>query len=323
MLLLLILVFSGVFIVVALLLIAGGAGASERTKQTLAVLRSALVSERPEAQDQIVDLRKQELFSAVPWLNRWLLKLEIAPRLRVLLYQANLKWTAGGLILMCLACFAVPACLIYLRTGAVLLGVMIGALVGLAPLFYVYNKRKMRFNKFEEQLPETLDLVVSALRAGHSLVSALGLVAQEAPDPVGGEFRICFEEQNYGLDLRVAMANLITRVPIQDLRIVTTAILIQKESGGNLAEVLDKASYVIRERFRLKRQVRVHTAQGRLTGWILSLLPLLLGVALYLINPVTMRLLWTTPIGIKLLYLSATMTIIGALIIRKIVNVQI
>ena len=119
--------------------------------------------------------------------------------------------------------------------------------------------------------------MVSALRAGNSLVSALRLVAFESPDPVGTEFRICFDEQNYGLELRTAMENLVTRVPLQDLRIVVTAILIQKESGGNLAEVLDKASYLIRERFRLRRQVRVHTAQGRLTGWILSFLPLVLG----------------------------------------------
>ena len=143
------------------------------------------------------------------------------------------------------------------------------------------------------------------------------------PIPSAAEFRICFDEQNYGLELRAAMDNLVTRVPLQDLRIVVTAILIQKESGGNLAEVLDKTAYVIRERFRLKRQVRVHTAQGRLTGWILSFLPVVLGIALYLINPDTMSLLWKREIGVKLLYASGTMTIIGALIIRKIVNMDV
>ena len=184
-------------------------------------------------------------------------------------------------------------------------------------------KRKQRFSKFEQELPEALDLMVSALRAGHSLVSALGLVAHESPDPIGAEFRICFEEQNYGLELRTAMSNLLTRVPLQDLRIVVTAILIQKESGGNLAEVLDKTAYVIRERYRLKRQVLVHTAQGRLTGWILSFLPIVLGIGLYLINPDTMSLLWRRPIGIKLLYTAAGMTVTGALIIRKIVNMEV
>ncbi len=323
MLMLLVLVFIGVFVVLTLLLVATGSGASERTKQTLAVLQSALAFDKSKTGDPIVDIRKSELMSAVPWMNRWLMKLEIAPSLRGLLYQANVKWTAGGLILMSIACFVIPAYLIYLRTGALIFGVAIGVIAGIAPIFYVLHRRKQRFEKFEQELPEALDLMVSALRAGHSLVAALGLVAHESPDPIGSEFRLCFDEQNYGLELRTAMTNLVARVPLQDLKIVVTGILIQKESGGNLAEVLDKAAYVIRERYRLKRQVRVHTAQGRLTGWILSLLPPVLGVALYLINPVTMSLLWRREIGIKLLYAAAAMTITGALIIRKIVNMEV
>jgi tight adherence protein B len=321
--LLLALVFIGVFIVLALLLIASGTGASQQTRQTLAVLESALAVEHSQTGDPIVDIRKSELLSAVPWINRWLLKFEVAPRLRGLLYQANVKWTAGGLILMSVACFAFPAYLIYLRTGAVIFGAAIGLLTAGGPIFYALHKRRYRFNKFEQELPEALDLMVSALRAGHSLVAALGLVAQESPDPIGIEFRVCFEEQNYGLELRTAMSNLLVRVPLQDLRIVVTAILIQKESGGNLAEVLDKTAYVIRERYRLKRQVRVHTAQGRLTGWILSFLPLVLGMALYLISPDTISILWNRAIGIKLLYAASAMTIAGALIIRKIVNMEV
>jgi tight adherence protein B len=323
MLLLLILVFISVFAVAALLLVASGTGASQKTKQTLAALESALATERPEARDQVVDLRKQELLSAIPWINRWLLKIELAPRVRILLFQANLKWTTGGLLLMSAASCMIPGYLIYLRTGAVVFALLFGFLLGCGPIFFVLHKRRQRFNKFEQELPEALDLMVSALRAGHSLVSALGLVAKESPEPIGGEFRICFDEQNYGLELRAAMENLVTRVPLQDLRIAVTAILIQKESGGNLAEVLDKTAYVIRERFRLRRQVRVHTAQGRLTGWILSFLPVVLGIALYLINPETMSLLWKRDIGIKLLYAAAGMTITGALIIRKIVNMDV
>lgn len=323
MLLLLVLVFIGVFAVLTLLLVASGTGASQQTKQTLAVLQSALVVEQSQSSDPIVDVRKSELLSAVPWINRWLLKLEVAPRLRTLLYQANVKWTAGGLLLMSAACFVFPAYLTYLRTGTVISAALIGVVIGGGPLFYVLHKRRQRFSKFEQELPEALDLMVSALRAGHSLISALGLVAHESPDPIGGEFRICFEEQNYGLELRTAMNNLLVRVPLQDLRIVVTAILIQKESGGNLAEVLDKTAYVIRERYRLKRQVRVHTAQGRMTGWVLSFLPIVLGIALYLINPHGMSLLWKRSIGLKFLYASATMTVIGALIIRKIVNMDV
>jgi tight adherence protein B len=322
--LLLSVVFIGVFCVFALLLIATGTGASQRTKETLARLESTLATGRKAGlSDEILDLRKQELFSAVPWLNRWLLRLEVAPRLRVLLYQAKVKWTVGGLLLMSLACFLVPAYLIYLRTGAMIVSLLIGLLLGGCPIFYVLAKRKQRFGRFEQGLPEAIDLIVSALRAGHSLVSAIGLVANESPDPIGPEFKICFDEQNYGLDLRVAMENLITRVPLQDLRIIVIAILIQRSSGGNLAEVLDKASYLVRERFRLRRQVQTHTAQGRLTGWILTFLPVVLGIGLYLVNPETMSLLWRREFGRELLYSAGTMTIIGALVIRKIVNMEV
>jgi tight adherence protein B len=323
MLLLLLLVFVGVFTVVVLLMIASGTGASQRTKQTLALLSSALAVGTRELHDQIVDIRKQELLSAVPWINRLLLRFELAPRLRSTLYQAGVKWTAGGLLLMCVACFVVPAYLIYLRTGAVAFALLIGLLLGAAPFVYVLHKRTKRFQKFEEELPEALNLLVSALRAGHSLVAALGLVGAESPDPVGAEFKICCDEQNYGVELRTAVDNLVSRVPLPDVRIVTTAILIQKESGGNLAEVLDKTAHIIRERFRLRRQVRVHTAQGRLTGWILSFLPIVLGIALFLVDPDHMSLLWKREIGVKLLYASAFMTITGALIIRKIVNMEV
>jgi tight adherence protein B len=322
--LLLIVVFVGVFAVCALLLVARGTGASQRVKETLARLESTLAAGgKADSSDEIVDLRKQELFSAVPWMNRWLLRLEVAPRLRTLLYQANLKWTVGILLLMSLACFLIPAYLVYLRTDTLLLALLIGILLGGAPIFYVVAKKKQRFARFEQDLPEAIDLMVSALRAGHSIVSALGLVADESPDPIGTEFKICFDEQNYGLDLRTAMTNLVTRVPIQDLRIVVTAILIQRASGGNLAEVLDKAAYLVRERFRLRRQVRTHTAQGRLTGWILSFLPIVLGIGLYLVNPETMSLLWRRDLGRELLYSAAVLTIIGALVIRKIVNMEV
>ena len=323
MLLLLALVFVGIFLVVALLLIASGTGASQRTKQTLSLLGAALAVGTRQLEDQIVDIRKHELLSAVPWINRWLLKIELAPRLRSTLYQANVKWTAGGLLLMSLACFVIPSYLLYLRTGAVPFALLLGLLLGATPFVYVLQKRRQRFNKFEEELPEALNLMVSALRAGHSLVAALGLVGSESPDPIGSEFKICCDEQNYGLELRTALDNLVSRAPLQDVRIVTTAILIQKESGGNLAEVLDKTAYVIRERFRLKRQVRIHTAQGRLTGWILSFLPIVLGIALYFVNPDHMSLLWKRDIGVKLMYAAGIMTTTGALIIRKIVRMDV
>jgi len=148
-------------------------------------------------------------------------------------------------------------------------------------------------------------------------------VARECADPIGCEFKTCFEEQNYGLELKAALDNLVKRVPLQDLRIFSTAIMIQKESGGNLAEVLDKTSHVIRERFRLKRQVGVHTAQGRMTGWVLTLLPVVLGIALYVVSPDMINILWRNPMGIKMLWTAGIMIVVGGFIIHKIVSMDV
>ena len=323
MLLIVALVFVGVFALVALPLLAGGTASSRQAKQMLATLDSALSTESKEVREQIVNLRKDELLSSIPWLNRRLGNIEFGPALQTLLDQAAIKWTAGGLLVASAAGFAIPAYLIGLRFGRILPALGVGLALGSLPMLWVLRKRARRFAKFESGLPEALDLMVSGLRAGHSLIAARGLVARESPDPIGGEFRICFEEQNYGLELKTAMDNLIKRIPLQGLRIAATAIMIQKESGGNLAEVLDKTSQSIRERFRLKRQVMVHTAQGRLTGWILTLLPVVLGVALFAINPQMMSVLWTRSLGVKLLWTSAGMTALGAFIIRQIVNMDV
>ncbi len=322
--LIVVLVFLGVFTVATLLLVATGTGASEQAKRTLASLDSALAtSSKSEMSDLLVDVRRNELMSSIPLVDRWLLKIELAPRLRSLLYQADLKWTVGGLLLICIVAFVIPAYLVYLRTHTLLIAIVVGLVGAYLPFGYVLHKRTQRMKKFEQGLPEALDLIVSALRVGHSLSSALGLVTRECPDPVGTEFKVCFDEQNYGLELKAAMDNLTTRVPLQDLRMVSTAILIQKESGGNLAEVLEGTSAVIRERFRLKREILTHTAQGRLTGWILTLLPIVLGCALYVVAPKMMSILWTRDLGIKLIYTAIGMMVVGGLIIRKIVNLDV
>lgn len=315
-------VFLGVFLVVAMLLLAGSKS-SQRGKQVHAHLESALANYRPQAKSETIDLRKVEQFSAIPILNHWLRKVGVVSAMRRLLAQAEIKWTPGALLLMCFACFFIPAVLVNMRVHAWMFSLLVGGALGCLPMIFVFYKRKQRFHRFEQRLPDALDLMVSALRAGHSLVAALRMVALEAPEPLASEFRTCYDEQNYGLELRAAMDNLLERVPLQDLKIVMTAILIQKESGGNLAEVLQKATQVIRERFRLRRQVRTHTAQGRLTGMILSLLPIVLGIGLYLVDPKTMSTLWTNPLGIKLLYTAGIMMTLGGLIIRKIVNMEV
>ena len=300
--LILILSFIAVFAIITPVLIWWGGGQKAGDKeQAIAALDTALGAPRADSGGGIINFRKSETVSAIPLLNHWLEKLELIPRVRKMLLQAELKWTPGKLILMSLVAFAGPSYLVNLRTGSVPLALLVGVTVGLVPIGYVLFKRNKRFGKFEQGLPEALELMVSALRVGHSFNSALGLVTRECPDPVGSEFRIAFDEQNFGLDLRTALENLQARMPLQDLRMTVTAILIQRESGGNLAEVLEKTSFVIRQRFRLKKQVMVHTAQGRLTGWILTILPIALGIGLYIVNPDTMSLLWKREIGIKLM----------------------
>jgi tight adherence protein B len=318
-----IVIFLGVFSVAALLLYASTASASQRAKQVQATLDSALATESQEMRDQIVNLRKNEQLSAIPWINSRLTKLEIGPKLQALIHQANLQWTAGSLLAMCGACFALPAFIVHWKFPNTLVDAGVGLAFGFLPIGFVLFKRSSRFKAFEKDLPSACDLMVSALRAGQSLIAAMGMVSREMSDPLGGEFRTCFEEQNFGLDMKVAIDNLLHRVPLQDLRIVCTAILIQKESGGNLAEVLDKTAHVIRERFRLRREVQTRTAQGRMTGLVLTFLPIVLGIALYFVNPDMMSLLWKRDIGVKLLWAASIMIIIGGLIIRKIVNMDV
>jgi len=324
MVLIVVLVFVGAFCVVALALVASSMTSRSRSaRQALATLDSAIRTESPEVAQQIVNLRKDEKLSSIPWLNKKLLKMELAPYLRNLLSQAALDWSPGRLLAFTGLGFIVPSYLVYLRIGLILPGLLAGLVISALPFAWVMFKRSKRFGKFEAGLPEALDLMVSALRAGHSLIAAMGLVARETADPVGSEFKICFEEQNYGLEMKTALDNLINRVPIQDLRMVSTAIMIQKESGGNLAEVLDKTSNLIRDRFRLKRQIKVHTAQGRMTGWVLTFVPVVLGFAMYVVNPDMMSVLWHRDIGIKLIWAAAGMTVFGGFIINRIVDIDV
>jgi|SRR5215469_2722845 len=319
---LVVLVFIGVFLFVALLMAASRAGASERVKLTLERLE-ALVIASDLVKDEQVDIQKQELLSSIPLMNRILLHLEITPQVRRMLYQANIKWTPGGFLLMSLALWAIAAYVLDLRTGALWFSAVVALAPAALPLMYVRWKRARRLEKYEESLPSALDLMVSGLRGGHGLVATLSLVGREVPDPVGPEFRVCFDEQNYGLELRTALENLCTRMPVQDNRLVMTAILIQKETGGNLAEILERCAATIRERFRLRREIRTKTAQGRLSGWVLALMPVFLATGMFLLNPTVISLLWTRPAGLKMLYTAIVMIIMGAYIIRKIVRVRI
>lgn len=317
-----VLVFIGVFALIAVpLAIAGGSGNS---KQALAALDAVLKTEPNRImREQNLSVRKDDQLSSIPWLNKKLLQLDIAAYLHRVLSQAALDWSPGRLLLMTAVCVVGPSYILYVSFHSLPLALIAAVAVGLVPYGWVMFKRSRRFSAFEKILPEALELMVSGLRAGHSLLAAIALVSKECQEPVKGEFKICFEEQNYGLEMKSALENLQNRVPLQDMKITAAAIIIQKESGGNLAEVLDKTAQVIRDRFRLRRQIQVHTAQGRLTGWILTCLPVGLGFMIYLVDPSLISILWTNPVGIKMLWATGIMIAIGGFVINKIVSIDV
>ena len=194
---------------------------------------------------------------------------------------------------------------------------------GMLPTMYVRRRRTKRLNAFEELLPEAIDLVGRALRAGHPLTAGFKMAADDGPEPVAGEFRRVFEEQRFGLPIQDSLLGMADRVNIVDVRILVTAILIQREVGGNLAEILDNLAAVVRARFTIRRQIRVYTAQGRMTGYLLSALPIILFSMLYMINAEYMSILFTDPIGKILIVVAITMQLIGFLWIRKIIKIEI
>jgi len=299
-----------------------GKGHVKRVSSRLAALDHEFAP--TESQDGVTDIRRTEKqLSPIPWLNLWLRRMNPAIASGMFLYQAGVSLSVGTLLLLSFAAAGLVGFIVYLELESAVLALLLSAVSFLLPFFYVRSKRAMRLSKLEQQIPEALGMMVSALRVGHSLVASLGAVAQDCPEPLGGEFRKSFDEQNFGVDLRTVLANLVERAPVQDMRIFTAAVMIQKDSGGNLAEVLEKVARTTRERFMLRMQVRVHTAQGRMTGWVLSLLPLLLGIGMFLVSPEGISLLWKRPVGLKLLGAATCMDVLGAFVIRRIVSIRV
>jgi tight adherence protein B len=242
---------------------------------------------------------------------------------QLMLEQAGSSMTLSRFIVISLglsAALGLGLLVLTLQLGIGLIAAVIGALL---PYMVMRRKRTSRFNKFEEQLPEAIDMLGRAIRAGHPLSSGLKMVAEESADPVASEFRRSHEEHRFGLAFEDALLAMADRVQIVDVRILVTAILIQREVGGNLAEVLDNLASVIRARFNIRRQLRVYTAQGRFSGYVLAVLPIAVGAAIYSINPPYIRLLFTDPMGKLLVIIAVIFQIIGFLWIRKIVNIEI
>ena len=237
--------------------------------------------------------------------------------------QSGVKISVSTLLLMSLSCGGVFG---FICAAAIRLpiGWVLGGAAGFAmPWFFLRIKRTRRLHAFEEAFPEALDLMARALKAGHAFATGLKMVADEMPDPIGPEFRKTFDEQNFGLPLKDALASLTARVPLLDVRFFSTAVLIQRETGGNLSEILENLAHVVRERFKILRQVRVYTAHGRLTGYVLLALPVFLSIALAFINPEHMQLLFRERIGHMLLETAAVMQIVGYFWIKQVVKIEV
>lgn len=266
---------------------------------------------------------KKRLLAESPAMDRFLLEIPRIHHLDRLLLQSGLTLNVAGFLWFTL--LGILAGFILASFFGVPLLVVIGSgvLAGTMPLFYVLNAKRKRLITFEQQLPDALDLMGRALRAGHAFSSALKMVGDEMPEPVAGEFRTTFDELNYGISLQDALQNMATRAPSDDLRYFVIAVLIQRETGGNLTELLDSISALIRARLRLMGTIRILSAEGRLSAWILSLLPFFMVIVLYIINPKYMTILWTDPTGLKLVWLMLVLMVVGVFWMRRVIRIHV
>jgi tight adherence protein B len=258
-----------------------------------------------------------------PWLRPIISRVPQLRDAELLLRQADVSWSLQTLCILSLGMAVGLGSMMLIATGSVLAGFFATVVGAMLPSMYVRRRRTKRLNAFEEFLPESIDLVGRALRAGHPLSAGFKMAADDGPEPVAGEFRRIFEEQRFGLPLQDSLLGMADRINLVDVRILVTAILIQREVGGNLAEILDNLSAVVRARFTIRRQVRVYTAQGRMTGYLLSALPLIIFAILYALNGKYMSILFTDPVGKILVGVALSMQLIGFLWIRKIIKIEI
>jgi tight adherence protein B len=267
-------------------------------------------------------LKARERLSSVAPLERMLTRLgSVIEPLRETIVRSGLRITLGTLVLGSLFLGFITALIVAQLTSAIA-GLAAGVGISCLPTLYVRRTARKRIAKFEEQFPDVIDLMARALRAGHALPTALQLVADEAPQPVGSEFRLLFDQQNFGMSLTDALKAFAARVPLLDVGFFVTAVLTQREMGGNLSEVLDNLASVIRERFKVKRQVRVVSAHGRITGLVLGCLPPAIAGLLFLISPAHIRVLVEDPIGLYMVAGGIVLQTVGVLWIRWVVNVE-
>lgn len=270
-----------------------------------------------------VSILKQRELSASPWLTRLLAR---APRIHALdrwLVQSGLSWSVGKFLAYTVFPPLVAALVARMFYMPMLVVLAAMAVAGGIASFKVIGAKAKRLKQIEQQLPEATDMISRSLRAGHSFSTALGIVGDELPQPLGGEFRTTFDEINFGVPLNEALSGLANRVPISDLRYFVVAVLIQRESGGNLSEILTNIGQLIRARLALLGKVRVLSGEGRLSAWILGTLPFVVASIISVINPGFMRILWTDPAGLKLVGVAAVSMVVGVIWMRKVIRIHV
>lgn len=269
-------------------------------------------------------LLRQRMLSELPLLERLLLRMPRVHQLDRLILQANLSWTVSRLVLTCVALGLAGLLAVYSLLHQPLASALLAAAVlASAPVWYVLRRRARRLAKLEQQLPDALDLLTRALRAGHAFGSGLQMIGEEMAEPIASEFRFVHDEINFGVSMEQALSNLGMRVPITDLRYFVVAVLIQRDSGGNLTEVLANLSRLIRQRLKLFWHIRILSAEGRLSAWVLALMPFALAALMNTFNPEFMAPLWTDPIGIAIVRNMLLMMAFGILVLRKITRIRV
>ncbi len=269
------------------------------------------------ALDQLLKTTQESSFG---WLEKLFDSYRFSRRMELLILQSKSNTTVGNLLFTSFGLVLVGAVVAYLFFPVPAVAGIIGVVLGYLPVATLKFKRDRRIKAFNDALPDAIDMMARALRAGHSMVASLGILAEQSVEPARSEFSEVFRKQNYGLPLRDALMQMLDRVPSQDLRVMVTAILVQKDTGGNLAEILDRTVFVVRERLRIHGEIRTHTAQGRMTGWILCALPVVMLLLINLINPGYSKALTDDELGRKLLYAGVFLLALGAFLIRQIVN---
>lgn len=272
---------------------------------------------------QNLSILKQRALSRSEGLQRLLLAVPRIHTLDRLIVQSGLAMNVGDLLILTLI-LAATGLLGPLWFGhRLLLGCGLAAALSSLPMLYILHARKKRMEKLENQLPDAIDLMARAMRAGHAFPTALNMVGDEMAEPIGDEFRTLFDEINYGVKLEDALLNLLTRVPSADLQYFVVALLIQHETGGNLAELLDNISVIVRSRIKLLGEIRTLSAEGKLSAWILSLLPFATGVVINIVNPGFMNVLWTDPLGLKMVYGALFLMSVGIWWMSRIIKIRV